>query len=468
MRDERIQLAPWQAAAIYSPFTHTAMYGGVATGKTFTGSQYSIKNLRKYPGLSGFIGANTYDQLSQATLRELLYWLDFHRINYVIDCMPPPEWGARKEFKTYKNIISVKLGSKVSHIFTRVLARGDRLRGIEFSWYWIDETRDTPENTHNIILSRQRESDYISGLVTSTTNGEDWGHERFIRGARRGDPLYGSMHVPTSASLAQGIINKAYFNQLLKSYSPLLAEQELNAMHVNVAGGRAYYAASQANKLIIAPWGDTYPNRNRPLLIGCDHNFSPAPHVWMVGQVGPALYGKNGEWWPECVHWFGEFSGIELSTRSMMKRVMAQYPDFFYEIYGDASGMHGTTSNSGDTDVVQMRDELMEADAMFDIHTERSNPRVKDRVETMNAMFKNAMGEIRQTYSPANCPLFDGDCKAVGWDKATGKLSNGGSVQRTHATDGAGYVIFKKFPMGRGMAVAGSMASPLISEARGF
>lgn len=463
----KASLAPWQAAAVYSPFAHTAFYGGVAVGKTFTGAQFAIRMLREFPGLTGFIGANTYDQLSQATLREFLYWLEIYKMEYVIDCMPPPEWGLKKELKTYKNVITVKIGTKVSIIFTRVLAKGDRLRGLEFSWYWIDETRDTPENTHNIILARQRESRIIRGLLTTTTNGEDWSYDRFVKNADRGF-LYGSMHVPTKVSLEAGIISEPYYNQMLKSYSPLLAEQELDARHVNVAGGRAYYAASDLNRLLAAPWGDLYPNRDRPLLIGTDHNFSPAPHVWMIGQTGPSLYGSDGQWWPECVHWFGELSGVEVSTREMSRRLLSQYPDFFYEIYGDASGTQGTTSNAGDTDVLQITDELNQAGCLFTIHTERKNPRVRDRVETMNAMFKNALGEVRQTYSPAGCPLFDQDSRSVGWHPTSGKLSNGGSVQRTHATDGGGYVIFKKFPMGKASGMVGSLESPLIIEARGL
>lgn len=466
-----IKVGPWQFAAINNPFDHFCMYGGVATGKTYTGSHFAIKMMREHPELTGLIGANTYDQLTQATLRELFYWLEFYGYDYVIDCMPPASWGQKKKFKSYKNILSVKMGSKVVTVFTRVMSDGNPLRGVEFSWYWLDESRDTPEDTHNTVIARMRESEVRKGLITTTTNGEDWSHQRFVRG-NDGSRLYGSMHVPTKESLKAGIITQPYFNTLLKSYSPLVAAQELDALHVNVLGGRAYYAAGEANKLFRAPWGDLTPSHERPLVIGCDFNFQPAPCIWMVGQVGPPMWGPKGEWWPEHIHWFGELAHVETSTRTMTQILLSQFPGHFYQVFGDMSGNQGTTSNAGETDFNQIADELANAGAMFSIDAfqadEKQNPRVKARVENMNARFKNAAGEIRQTYNPFACPNFDGDVRVVGWKPnlltGKGQLHNADDVNRTHATDGAGYAVYKLFPPGRAALMAESVASPYLAE----
>lgn len=465
--------APWQHLALTQPFDHFAMLAGIATGKTYTGAHFAIKMLKEHPELTGFIGANTYDQLSQATLRELFYWLDEYEFEYVVDCQPPQSWGSKKKFKKYSNIISVRQGDHVTHIFTRVLGKGNPLRGIEFSWYWIDETRDTPRDTHDVILSRLRESkEFRKGLVTTTTNGEDWVHDRFVKGRKHnlnGKKLYGSMHVRTIKSVEAGIISQDFYDALLQSYSPMMAEQELNAQHVNVEGGRAYYAAGPDNALHVAPWGDTYPNIDRPLIIGCDFNFSPAPLVWMVGQLSP-----DGD----SIHWFNEMSGVEVGTRQMTVRVMQQFPNFFYRVFGDMSGNQGTTSNAGHTDYHQMGDEFSEAGVMFSIDAmeadpseSKSNPRVKLRVENMNAMFKNALGEIRQTYNPEMCPLLDGDIRVVGWKPnilmGRGKLDDNGDKQRTHASDGAGYAVFRLFPPGRRVEIIESLPSVIRKDLEG-
>jgi hypothetical protein len=461
MKQIQASLAPWQAVACFSPIAHLAFFGGVATGKTYTGCQYAIRHFLKHPEKTGFIGANSYDQLTQATLRELFYWLDFYEMDYVIDQIPPASWGVevKKKFKSYKNILSVKhpQTGQIVHSFTRVLSDPDALRGIEFSWYWIDETRDTPQNTHEIIMSRMRETDYIRGLLTSTTNGEDWAHKRFCLG--NDGKLFGALHVRTEESVKLGIITQQFYSSLRRSYSELFSAQELDALHVNVTGGRAYYASHNGNKRSIAPWGDEVPDHMRPLVVGCDFNFAPAPHIWMVGQVGPGKYQDQ-------FHWFGELAENETSTREMTKLLHARYPGFFYEVFGDVSGGKGTTSNAGEHDYAQIGQELDNLGANFTIDYDQSNPRVRDRVENMNSLFKNSLGEVRMTYNPATCPNFDADCRVVGWKKSLmsgrGRLDDGGDNQRTHATDGGGYAMFKKFPPARRGTMLPAVKSPFL------
>lgn len=456
------------------------MFGGVATGKTYSGSHYAIENFHKAPEATGFIGANTYDQLSQATLRELLYWLEEYKIPFVVDKQPPPAWGrVKRTFKKYSNILSVYINGVVSHAFTRVMSDADALRGIEISWYWLDESRDTKKESYEELLRRQREpSGFKRGLITTTTNGEDWTHERFSK-ARKGQRLFGSMHVPTYEAVRHGFITLDYYETQKMILSPLMAEQELYAKHVNVTGGQAYYAASDRNRRRIAPWGDTVPSRDRPLIIGCDFNFQPSPCVWMVGQIGPALYGPDGEFWGDYIHWFGEISDVQVSTTEMTLKLLSRYPDFMYEIYGDMSGNIGTTSNAGKTDFNHIGETMMNANAVYTISAEqmdgqesKQNPRVRSRVENMNAMFRNAAGEIRMTYDPINCPLFDGDVKMVGWKPTTtlagrGKLDDGGDKKRTHASDGAGYAIYKKFPPGSKARIIEGIPSSMRPEITG-
>lgn len=454
-----MRLAPWQFAAINNPFSHFAFFGGVGTGKSFSGSQFAINMMRTYPELTGFIGANTYDQMSQATLREMFYWLDFYKIPFVINEIPPPSWGARRQFATYKNILSCKIGNRVAHAFVRVLSDPDALRGVEFSWYWLDETRDTPQNSHDIILSRMRESQIKKGIITTTTNGEDWAHDRFFAKARKGQRLYGSMHVPTILSVKHGILDQPYYDQMLHSYSPLMVEQELFARHVNVTGGIAYYSCDPTkNAMHLSPWGEEFPNPERELIVGCDFNFNPAPHIWMIGQRGPYLYGPNGVNFNDCIHWFGEIAESRMSTPEMALRLINRYPGFFYKVFGDRSGARSTTSNAGKPDYDQIAEVLIENDCNFTIDTDNgNNPLVRNRVENMNRLFCDGKGIRRQTYNPITCTHFDRDVKGVGWKQNTlrgqGRLDDGGDKRKTHATDGAGYAMWKEFPYRRAIEI---------------
>lgn len=452
------QLAPWQLASVFSPYEHFAMFGGVGTGKSHTGGKFSIGHFIHYPELTGFIGANTYDQLTQATLRELFEQLERYRMPFVYNCQPPKSWGPLK-FPSYKNILTVRAGDKTANAFTRVMSDADALRGIQFSWYHLDEARDTPQNSHDVILSRMRESRYRKGLITTTTNGEDWVHARFSR-ARKGQHLYGSLHVKTLEAVKCGILTQEYYDTLLHSYSELMIAQELNAEHVNVFGGKAYYAASMQNRRRRAPWGAQYPDPQRPLIIGCDFNFDPAPHIWMVGQQS-ADRSK--------IHWFKEISGSRKSTVEMTQMLIMQFPGFHYRVFGDRSGARATTSNAGKPDYDQIAATFQDHGCSYSIDDDQSNnPLVRNRVENMNRLFKDGLGEITQTYDPEGCPYFDEDLKMVGWKTHThsgkGKLSDGGNKNRTHASDGAGYACWKLFPPGQRGRIGKNVSSFLASN----
>lgn len=465
---EITRFTPYQLAALpqWCPYTHFAMLCGVAVGKTFTGAHFAIWHIMTKPHLTGFIGANTYDQLNQATMRELLYWLDTYGIEYVVDRTPPKEWKA-KRFKKYQNIITTYYRGKPTTIFTRVLLKGNPLRGMEFSWYWIDETRDTPMNTHDIILSRLRESEYIKGLVTTTTAGEDWCYKRFTKNVKKDDFTYGSLHVETKMSVKYGIITEKFYRDLLASYDEMTALQELFAKHVNAIAGRAYFAAGDSNCLQTAPWGDEYPDPSRPLIIGCDFNFAPAPCIWMVGQVGPDMPHPEHEdlYYSDCIHWFAQIRGTQVSTPDLVKQLVGQFGvDFFYQIYGDASGNRGTTSNAGESDYIQMANTFDDLGCDYSIDVDQANPKVKDRVTSMNAMLKNALGQSRMTYNPDQCPDFHSDMNVVGWKpniSGTQKLDDCGDYERTHASDGGGYAIYKLFPIGKRARIIESLPSAL-------
>jgi hypothetical protein len=152
--------------------------------------------------------------------------------------------------------------------------------------------------------------------------------------------------------------------------------------------------------------------------------------------------------------------------------LLTRYPDYFYEVYGDRSGARATTSNAGRFDYAQMAEVFDANGCLFSIDTDQgNNPLVRNRIENMNRMCRDATGLVRQTWSPENAPNFDSDMKVVGWKtntlKGQGKLDNGGDLKRTHASDGAGYAVWKKFPpglRGRIIQTVGSNMSEIARE----
>src|ERR1017187_10435275 len=134
-------LQPWQEAAINNPYTHFVFYAGVASGKTFAGSHFIIKHVMEHPEKTGCLGAKDYGQLSQVALRELFYWLDVYGFEYTIDPLTTASWNYKRAFKSMGNILLIRnpWTGTVSTIFTRIMSNPNVLRGIEFSYCWVDD-----------------------------------------------------------------------------------------------------------------------------------------------------------------------------------------------------------------------------------------------------------------------------------------------------------------------------------------
>jgi hypothetical protein len=134
---------------------------GVGSGKTFIiGARTAIFTLL-YPHVRGFIGANTYQQLSKSTLVGVFkFWASVglkRDINYVVDRHPPEGWKVFGEkLKSYDNTISFANGKL---FFLGSLDNYKAIDGQEFAHADLDESKDTKEEAvKEVILARLRQS----------------------------------------------------------------------------------------------------------------------------------------------------------------------------------------------------------------------------------------------------------------------------------------------------------------------
>lgn len=430
------KLTPYQYAALHNPYPHFAFYGGIATGKTFTGAHFAIKMMNDHPEASGFIGANSYDQLSQATLKEFFYWLDYYGYEWVSDCRPPLSWGQKREFKKYSNIISVRVKGKVVTIFTRVLSDPNALRGLEFTWYWLDELRDTEKEAHDIVLSRLRETEVIKGLCTTTTNGEEWDYDRFVKSPQ--DGIYGCMHVETYESVKQGIISEDFYQQLAKSYPKNLADQELRAMHVVVTGQPAYMPFTKALHVTDhCPFTkDGSISRYLPIIVAMDFNLNPMS--WHLGQR------KGEDWyWHDKVHL--ENSHTPEAAKELVEKVKGWGPGII--LCGDATSKAGQRAAAGQSDYDIICSTLDAAGVRYTNETPDSNPTIRDRVNNVNARLLDGQNQTHM-WIHSRCKELIEDFEKVQWKKnAVATLDPGTKGMLTHPSDGIGYAISAMTPI---------------------
>lgn len=82
--------------------------------------------------------------------------------------------------------------------------------------------------------------------------------------------------------------------------------------------------------------------------------------------------------------------------------------------------------------------------AGFNVVVNSSNPPVKDRVNSMNAMFCNANGERRYKVNVKRCPVYAESLEQQVWDDKGEPDKKSGN---DHPNDAGGYFIVKQFPI---------------------
>ncbi len=156
-----IEISDPQLTVLESTSDRTLMLSGVGSGKSHVGGLVSAEYITEFPEIKGFIGANTYGQLSKSTLSRIFnVWQDeygwIQDIHYVVDKRPPKhfkKYGAK--LKEYLNVISFDNGHM---IYTASLDNYKMIDGTEFAYAILDETKDTKEEAvKEVIIARLRQ-----------------------------------------------------------------------------------------------------------------------------------------------------------------------------------------------------------------------------------------------------------------------------------------------------------------------
>lgn len=137
------------------------MHCGVGSGKSHVMGMIAFDFISFNPEVRGFIGANTYGQLTTATLdRIFTVWEQVYGlrkgIHYVVDIIPPETFvKIGPALKDYENTISFNNGGL---IFLGSLENYKVIDGKEFGWALLDETKDTKEvAVKEVIITRLRQ-----------------------------------------------------------------------------------------------------------------------------------------------------------------------------------------------------------------------------------------------------------------------------------------------------------------------
>lgn len=276
---------------------------GQGAGKSQNIGYHTGMLITVFPRVRGFIGANTYDQLSGATLKNCyevwrtIYGLtEYGKENpagtFVVDKKPPPHFQQFIKLRSYKNVMCFWNGAIVILGSLDNYAAHD---GKEFGWAHLDETKDTKEEAvKDVITGRLRQR----GLWYDVTgelifNQELTNDEAEFLNYKSWNPLF--IHTSPASGLT------VWLNDWFK----LSAEKELILEKLLRKENDFYYRENPEARTCAVIYSAYHNKDNLPLgkLEAQEQDLGPAKALKLV--YGYPFSKSGGEWYTdfeELVH----------------------------------------------------------------------------------------------------------------------------------------------------------------------
>ncbi|APZ06956.1 terminase [Kosakonia cowanii] len=400
-----------------------AYVAGFGSGKTWVGCGGICKGMWEHPKINQGYFAPTYPQIRDIfypTVEEVAF-----------------DWGLKVQINESNKEVHFYAGRQYrGTTICRSMEKPATIVGFKIGNALVDELDVMPalkaQQAWRKIIARMRYK--VAGLrngidVTTTPEGYKFVYQQFVKAVRDKPELatlYGLVQASTFDNEAN--LPDDYIPSLLASYPPELIKAYLRGHFTNLTSGTIYH---QFDRRLNNCTDEEQPGE--PLFIGMDFN---------VGKMAAIVHVKR-EGLPRAVR---ELVKV-YDTPAMIKRIQEEF--WRYEggryvasrqiyIYPDASGDSRKSNCASLTDIAQLRE------AGFSVIVNASNPPVKDRINSMNAMFCNALGERRYLVNVQRCPVYTESLEQQVWDK-NGEPDK--KADNDHPNDGGGYFIVKDYPI---------------------
>jgi len=370
------------------------LLGGIGSGKSHTGSPWTIKKFRDSSDSLGLITANTYGQLQKATLASLFK-------NYV-------DWGIPFSYNQQKSLLTV--GYKKQFLCLG-LDNFDNHRGIEVGEWWGDEVAYNKEEAFEVMSGRLRDKrGKLDVLFTTTPKGFNWLYHYFHPDGDNHNPkLY---HYVKAKTQFNHHLPDGYVDTLLTQYDEKLIQQELNGEFVNVTSGRIYYSFN--SDINCAP---IKKHPNYPLWVGMDFN----PHK-MSAVVGQVIDG--------VLHIIDEIFDTSpgSNTEKVCRELISRHGQKL-TIVPDSTGKKAT-SNASRSDIQILKD------YGFNVKT-ATNPFRVDRYAAVNGALSK-----QKVVIDSKLKNLIKDLESVSYKEGTDKPEVDDPML-THMSDAFGYLVYR-------------------------
>lgn len=399
--------------------TYLALVGGYGSGKTRALVLKLILLASKNPGcdlaLLGPTNSMTRDVVQAELDRQL------HELNLAYDYRASP-----------LPVYTLRFSNGESRLLLRSAENYRRLLGLNLAGFGVDELDSIPDviatAAWRVLMSRLRAGRVRQGVCVTTPEGFRFCHRFWIKEAASDRKLV------RAKTRDNPFLPEGYIESLLNSFPPQLINAYLNGEFTNLNQGRVYPNFDRLLNTCTDVVG-----RYDHLHIGIDFN---------VGKMAGVVHlVRDGQ--PRAID---EFVGLR-DTPELIQAVEQRYPEQVWRgqisVYPDATGAARDSTNASESDIGLLRQ------AGFRVVTSSSNPKVRDRVLAMNALFCNAKEERRYRVNVNRCPDYT---EALEQQTYTDKGEPDKEHGFDHCVDAAGYYIHRGFGIkargwGQGAAV---------------
>lgn len=346
--------------------------GGFGSGKTFSGSLLGILLCRKFPGIRGLVGAQTYTLVRDTTLQSYFEHLE----NFGLIEGRDYDWSNSTQKLTFQN---------GSEILFRHFDEPNKLKSLNLGFVEIEEMSDIPYSTFKMLLGRMRQTikpnwTNFKYRIFGHTNPEfhrGWVYQTFIENYK---PNYRLISAPTTENK---FLPEGFCEELKKVY-----DDEYYRIFVLAQNG-VYDSGQVVKNFSNENVRDIEYQPDMDLHISCDFNVDPM--CWVLAH-------KTAE----KAFFFDEIVIENTTTAASCDEFCRRYPNHKGKIIinGDASGDNRSCTSEFTNYVIMKKRLASHGYKDVDISIKAFNPPIKNRIAAFNFMVKTAEGTIKLFISP--------------------------------------------------------------------
>jgi len=412
---KRIYLTDPQQEFFLAKDRFVAFVGGFGSGKSQSLFLKMLSDKFNDPESTLLYGAPTYSLIRDIAHDRLCMMLDQMPVSYNLNkadqCLHINGYGK---------------------ILFRSLDRPERLVGFEISRAYLDELdtlkhKDAEEVWNKIIARiRQRTKKKTKNkiYVATTPEGYRFVYTRWSKNVKAG---YRLIKAPTESNL---YLPDDYVQSLRDTYPENLIEAYLDGAFVNLTGKNVYsdFDRNLHHESVMI-------NSKETIHIGCDFN------VRNMNATCHVLRGNRS-------YQFAELTKMK-DTPQLIETVKELYKNEGHPIimYPDATGKSNKSIDASKSDIQMLRN------AKLTVRANYSNPPIKDRVQSLNAAFKEGKAFIDVDKCPESVDALEQQV----YD-ANGLPEKNPADNIDDLNDSKGYFNYWHFPITRNQFTAMSVA----------